>query len=226
MSAGNWLRLSRPAALPIGRADECCEARDEIDLTDEGLRRSRLDSARPPDDERNACAALEPAVFAASKGAGGLMAAELLCRVIAVAVVDDRAIVAREDDQRVRGETAFVEGREHLADGPVELDDRVAPGAHPALAGEPWVRHARDVDVVGGEVEEERPGLVPLDEPTASRVKVSAMASSFQRADSPPFMKPIRLIPSTIAMSWPWLGCRRSSRGSVLPVGTPAKGLS
>ena len=58
----------------------------------------------------------------------------------------------------------LVERREHLADAPVELLDRVAAGAAAALADEPRVRHARHVDVVRREVQEERLVLVLLDE--------------------------------------------------------------
>ena len=163
-SAARWLRLSRAVAPASGHADEGREAREEVDLADQRLRGPGLDPARPADDERDAGAALELAVLAAAIRAGRPVVAELLDGVVAIAVVDDRAVVAGEDDQRVPGQPVLVERLEHLADRPVELDDRVAPGAHPALADEPGVRHARDVDVVGGEVEEERPGLVPLDE--------------------------------------------------------------
>ena len=163
-SAARWLRLSGAVATRSADAGQGREAREEVDLADQRLRGPGLDPARPADEERDAGAALELAVLAAAIRAGRPVVAELLDGVVAIAVVDDRAVVAGEDDQRVLGQPALVERLEHLADRPVELDDRVAPRAHPALAGEPRVRHARDVDVVGREVEEERPGLVPLDE--------------------------------------------------------------
>ncbi len=133
-------------------------------MTDKCLRGSGLDLAWPAHHEWDSRSALKSAVLAAAKRAGGFVAAQLLDGVVAITVIHDRAVVAGEDDQRVRGKPVFVEGAQHLADRPVELDDRVASRAHPALAREARVRHARDVDVVGCEVEEEWSGFVPVDE--------------------------------------------------------------
>ena len=75
------------------------------------------------------------------------------------------------------------------------------------------MRHARDVDVVRGEVEEERAPALRSMKRDGLRVSVSAMSSSVQSADFPPVMYPIRLTPFTIAWSWPWLGFIFSSSG-------------
>ena len=85
----------------------------------------------------------------------GFDRADAVHRVGAV-VVEDAAVVAGEDDERVVGQLQLVELGEHLANGPVELDDGVAADAALALAAELRVRHARDVDVVRGHFEEER----------------------------------------------------------------------
>ena len=122
-------------------------------------------------------------------GPAGRWPPRSLHRAVGVAVVDHRAVVAGEDHQRVVRQLESVERVEHLADAPVELCDRVAARAASARAGEPRVGHARDVDVVGGEVEEERPGrLFRSMNATASRVNTSAMSSSFHRAALPPVM--------------------------------------
>lgn len=57
-------------------------------------------------------------------------------------------------------------------------------------------------------------------------VMESAMFSSFQSAFPPPFINPMRLIPLTMDMSCPLLGCRLySNSGLSLPVGSPGKFL-
>ena len=50
------------------------------------------------------------------------MAAEPLDRLVLVAVINDRPVVAGEDHQRVVGQAEAVERFQNLADGPVELD--------------------------------------------------------------------------------------------------------
>ena len=57
-----------------------------------------------------------------------------------------------------------VERRQDLADGPVELRDRVAARPHRRRAGEARVRHARHVGVVRREEQEERLAAMLLDE--------------------------------------------------------------
>ena len=51
-------------------------------------------------------------------------------------------------------------------------------------------------------------------------VSVSAISSSTQRADLPPPIQPMRLMPLMIVLSWPWLGFILSSSGCSLPVGS------
>ena len=118
----------------------------------------------PADDERHARAAFPDRILAAAERPGRLVVAELLDGEVLVAVVEHRAVVAGEDHQRVVGQLQAVERREQLADAPVELHDRVAAGPIVVLPTNRGVRHARHVDVVRGEVEEERLVLVPLDE--------------------------------------------------------------
>ena len=45
------------------------------------------------------------------------------------------------------------------------------------------------------------------------------MSSSFHSAAFPPVIQPMRLMPLTMVMSWPWLGCIVSRFGFSLPVG-------
>ncbi len=60
----------------------------------------------------------------------------------------------------------------------------------------------------------------------ACTVMLSAMFSSSQSADFPPFINPIREIPFTTAMSCPWLGFSFvSNSGLSFPVGSPGKFL-
>ena len=87
------------------------------------------------------------------------------------------------------------------------------------------MRDARNVDVVRGELEEERPGLVPLDERDGLAGEDVGHVLVTQRADFPPVMEPIRLMPLTIVLSWPWLGFSLSSPGFALPVGSSPIGL-
>ena len=92
------------------------------------------------------------------------MAPELRHRIVLVAVVDDRPVVAGEDHQGVVGQLQPVERVEDLADRPVRLDDDVTARSDRGLAGEPRMRHARHVRVVQGEEQEERLRLLLLDE--------------------------------------------------------------
>ena len=68
---------------------------------------------------------------------------------VPVAVVIDRAVIAREDDDCVFGESVFRKRLEHLAGGPIELHHGVAPIAQFRLALETRVRRPRDVDILG-----------------------------------------------------------------------------
>ena len=75
--------------------------------------------------------------------------------MVAIAVVDNRAIIAGEHEHGVLCEAEAVEGSHDFAYRPIQFQDRVTTGAHATLADEAGVRNAWDVDVVGGEIEEE-----------------------------------------------------------------------
>ena len=53
----------------------------------------------------------------------------------------------------------------------------------------------------------------------AFRAIVSAMPSSTHSAERPPVIHPMREMPLTIVLSWPWLGRSFSSSGFSDPVG-------
>ena len=119
---------------------------------------------RPASDERDAMPALVQAALESAERAVALVPARVGRGAVHVAVVHHPAVVAGEDDERVVGQLVPVELGEDLADAPVELLDAIAAKAVAALALEPRVRHARNVGVVRGEVEEERLRLVVCDE--------------------------------------------------------------
>ena len=125
-----------------------------------------FDLRGPADDEGDAGAAFVNLVFPAAIGAGTVVALiDFFGRgvdlgAIVVAVVIDRTVVAGEDDEGVFGESVFVEGLEEFADGPVELRPSNRRGGRGRSCLGNGVRRARDVDVLGGVVEEERFGLV------------------------------------------------------------------
>lgn len=90
--------------------------------------------------------------------------AEQLDGPVAVAVVHDRPVVARDDEDRAVGDAEAVEHPGDAAHAPVERENRIAAGSHAAAARKPLVRDTGHVDVVGPEVEEEGPLAVLLDE--------------------------------------------------------------
>ena len=92
------------------------------------------------------------------------MLTQFFDRIITIPIVDDRAVVAREQDQRIAGELQAVERREDLADGPIELCDGVATRPHGRRAHEARVRQARHVRIVQRKKEEERLRSLLLDE--------------------------------------------------------------
>ncbi|MCG3162087.1 MAG: hypothetical protein JMDDDDMK_03316 [Acidobacteria bacterium] len=134
---------------------------------------ARLHAPRPPHDERHARSPLKIAVLAAAQWPGGFVAAELFDRVVFVAVVNHRAVVAGEDDQRVSRQLQTVERGEDFADEPVSLQDGVAARPHSAFARESRIRQARHVRIVRGEIKKEWFAFVPLDEGHGlARVKI------------------------------------------------------
>src|SRR3546814_7397861 len=84
---------------------------------------------------------------------------DLLDRLILITVEQDRAIVAAEDHQRIVRDAERAELVHQRADGPVELDDRVAARPHARCPDEARMRRARDMRLVHREIEEE--GRVP-----------------------------------------------------------------
>ena len=105
-------------------------------------------------------AALEHAVFTAAERAVRAVVAHLFERAVLVAVIADRAIVRAKNNERVVGKFQPVEGLDQFANAPVELHDSVAAKAEAGCAVETFVRHARHVQIVRGEKQEER--IVPV----------------------------------------------------------------
>lgn len=133
----------------------------------------------------------------APQRSGGRMAPELLNGEVAIAIVQNRAVVVAKDYERVVREVEALQGFDDFADAPVELEDHIASRPQAAVPRESWMRDTGHMDVRGGKVEEKGLLLVLLDKLTAFPVMVSAMLSSVQRADCPPRINPIRLIPFT-----------------------------
>ena len=92
------------------------------------------------------------------------MLADEFFGTVFVPVVQDGAVVAGENDDRILFKAKPFQRLEHFAHAPVELRDGVAPEAHRAGAAETFRRESGDVDVVRREIEEEGPVFVLLDE--------------------------------------------------------------
>ncbi len=123
------MKLSRQASLGKRLLGECGEAGGEIDRADDFVAHARLNAAFPACDERRARSAFVDAVLAAGVRAGGAVLADLLDRSVLVAVVEHRAVVAAEDDERVFRQLQSIERLHQFADAPVEFNDRVAAKA-------------------------------------------------------------------------------------------------
>ena len=130
----------------------------------------RRDPARPPGDQGDPDA---PLVDPALPHAQGRVVRRRRVRPLAGG---QAAVVAGEDDQRPIGDPRPFDGRDHPADGVVQALEhrRVDRVLLPAVRGPVPLRVLRDrlgpgdhrrVDRVVRQVEEERGGLVPLDEP-------------------------------------------------------------
>ena len=103
-------------------------------------------------------------VLPAAIWAGGFVRPELCDGTVFVAVIKHRAVVTGKDDERIAREPQAIERGKQLAYAPIELDDDIATRPHGGFANEALMRDARDVNVVGGEVEEERFAFILLDE--------------------------------------------------------------
>ena len=120
------------------------------------------DLAWPAHDKGLAEAALVFRVFAAAQVAVDGEAGCHGLAGVAVAHVDDAAVVARENDERVFSELEAIERNQDLADTPIELVDEVAVTAVGA-AGEARIRRDGAVHGVGRKIEEERGRVVGFD---------------------------------------------------------------
>ena len=148
---------------PHDSGDALCQ----IDRADDLVGRAGGDPAGPAGNEWRAGAPLENAVFATTEWPGGLVAAEPFGSAVPVAVIEHRAVVAAEHDQRVVGTFQPIERRGDLADRPVDLHDAVAARAHAGGSLKAFVWHPRHVDVVRGEKQKEGFLRVSLDPPHA-----------------------------------------------------------
>ena len=91
------------------------------------------------------------------------MGTKLFNRIIFVAVVEDWSIVRTKNDQRVFGEPEPFDGLCQFTHTPVELQDAITARAKFGFSLESFVRDTRNMDVLRGEEEEERPILVGFD---------------------------------------------------------------
>ncbi|MPN48588.1 hypothetical protein SDC9_196198 [bioreactor metagenome] len=80
--------------------------------------------------------------------------------VVHIAVVHHGAVIAGEDDKRILIHSRLLQSTNHFTHRPVELNDGVPPVAHIGFAPEPFVRITWHMDIVGAEIEEERPVFV------------------------------------------------------------------
>ena len=92
------------------------------------------------------------------------MRPQFLRGLVLVAVINDRPVVAGEQNQRVIGQVVLVQRLQNLAHTPIQFRDGIPARPHRRLADEALVRDARHVDIVGGEIQEERLGLVEINE--------------------------------------------------------------
>ncbi len=99
---------------------------------------------------------LEKPSFVSVQGAVAAVAARIMARTVLVSVIHHAAVIARDNDECVIGEFQPVQGGEHFSHRPVKLLDGVSPRAMTALAGEPWVWHTGDMNVVRGEIQKKR----------------------------------------------------------------------
>ncbi len=140
-------------------------------------------------------------------------------RLVLIAVVDRGTVVGGENQQRIVGDAEAVQRAHHLADRPVELQDHVAAGPKAALARKAGMRNTRHMHVVGSHIEEKRLVLVPGDELRGLQGDRVGHAFVDPSAERPPVIHPMREMPLTIVLSWPWLGRSFSSSGFSDPVG-------
>ena len=106
---------------------------------------------------------VEKAVFPAPVRLCGTDIAPQFPGLIDIAVVEDRTVVARKDDDGIVGQSRLREVAHQLTYTPIGLKDRIAPGSHTALSGEPGMRNARDMRLMKPVVEEERTVAVGID---------------------------------------------------------------
>src|SRR5689334_14970580 len=113
---------------------------------------------------RNASATLEVRVFTSAKRTVRTMRAQFLDSFVLVAIVQDSAVIAREDKQRIVKHTALVKCLYDSADAPVQFSDHVTARTHGGGIEEPMMGRPRHVDIVRCEVQEERAAGVSIDE--------------------------------------------------------------
>lgn len=144
-------------------AGECSEACGTVDGTDESVGESGLDAAGPAGDERGPRATFHHIVFAAAKGAIGIMAAEFIDGIVLVSIIEDWSIVTAEQDECVIGDANMIERLEELSDAPVEFEDCITAWSERRLSLKSFVWYPWHVDVMGGEKQEEWLGAVLFD---------------------------------------------------------------
>ena len=88
------------------------------------------------------------------------MGAAKLDGAVLITVVEHRAVVACDDDERVAVDAALAQCIGYLAHRPVKLHDDLAAQPHHTLASETLVRHTWHMHVVGAQVHKERCGAV------------------------------------------------------------------
>src|SRR5690606_26303851 len=108
----------------------------KVHLRNQCIGDTRFHPARPPDDEGHSGAPLEDAVFAAAPWPAGFVVAQLLTRLVLVTVINDRTVVAGENDEGPPRQIVSFERREQFTHAPVELQNRIPARTHAALSRE------------------------------------------------------------------------------------------
>ena len=136
------------------------ERGQHIDLADQCGRHARLDPPRPASNKRHARAAFPNRILAAAQGPGGQVALEILDGIVLVAVISTGplSLVRITSVLSVRLSRSSVASTSPTHQSNCTMASPRTP--QPLLPTKRGLRHARHVDVVRGEVQEERLGPV------------------------------------------------------------------
>ena len=153
---------------------------------------SGLDVAWPADNKRDRGTTLIRRILPAAPRARRLVIPYKFLSLVVITIIQHRSIVAGQDNNRILLKTKSFQCIENLPYAPVELGDGVTSKPHGTRPTESFSRESRDVDVIGGEIQEKRLIGVLLDEPygmSSQRIRNSLIlpkrsTSTFHVADT------------------------------------------